>query len=264
MTHQSAANNSFHFVAFRGAKRISNSLPVRATLAFALLLGSGKAVSASTVSGHEPLTVTATVVKTTKVRKVKKPAPVRTVPLKPAPVKPVFVQPESQGNSGATSSAIFGQQEVDQNKFIALAVPHAGNRYQLVILEQVSPKKACWSETETPSVTLVKPLLLNFDFTGICGRSTDTNGYSIRMAGQDLGVQYDVDILRRGDQLVLVGTNFRDRNAPKIEIGKTSGISDGLLKINLEPGWRFSKRSYGGKLLGHIYLTSDSLFQNNN
>jgi len=32
----------------------------------------------------------------------------------------------------------FGQQEVDQNKFVAISVPHAGHSPHLVILEQIS------------------------------------------------------------------------------------------------------------------------------
>lgn len=257
MTHQSTANNSSHSLALHCAKYITNSLAVRATLAFALLLGSGQAMAAKAISERVPSTITATALKTAKVRNVKK-----TVHVKPVvvPVKPVPVTTESQGNSSATSSVIFGQKEVEQNKFIAIAQPYdGGNLYHLLVLEQISPNKACWSESENSGVTVVKPLLLNFNFTGICGRSTDSNGYSIRMAGQDLGVQYDLDIVRRDDQLVLIGTNFRDRNAPTIEIGKTSGISDGFLKINLKPGWRFSKRTYSGKVLGHVYLTNDSL-----
>lgn len=241
MTYQSATNNFFHFVSF-------NSFPIRATLALALLIGSCQAVIASPTSSYVPSKAKVTTLKTAKVQKIKK-----TVTAKPIPVKP-----KSQGNSSATSSAIFGQTEVDQNKYIAVAVPHdAGHRYQLVILEQISPKKACWNESETLSTTVVKPLLLNFNFTGICGRSTDSNGYSIRMAGQDLAGQYDIDIVRRGQTLVLIGTKFRDRYAPAIEIGKTSGFSNDLLKINLEPGWRFSKRTYEGKVLGHVYLTND-------
>jgi N-acetylmuramoyl-L-alanine amidase len=74
----------------------------------------------------------------------------------------------------------FGQQEVDQNRFVAVAVPHIGNSPHLVIIEQISDSQACWKESGTNPVT-VDPLLLKFDFTGICRRGTDANGYSIRM-----------------------------------------------------------------------------------
>jgi hypothetical protein len=84
------------------------------------------------------------------------------------------------------TAATFEQAEVDQNKFIAVAAPFGNNAHQLLIIEQVSPKRECWSESGTNPVT-VEPLLLNFDFTGICGRSTDSNGYSIRMDGSRSG-----------------------------------------------------------------------------
>lgn len=159
------------------------------------------------------------------------------------------------------SAAYFGQKEVDQSKFIAIAAPYGNNQYQLLIIEQISDKQPCWSESGSSPVK-VDPLLLKFDFTGICARSTDSNGYSIRIAGydlNDLGLTYSFDIVKRDNDLVLVGTNFRDRKAPQIVIGRTNGISDGFLKINLESGWRFAKRTYDGKTLGHVYVTTDQV-----
>ncbi|MBD1892763.1 DUF3747 domain-containing protein [Coleofasciculus sp. FACHB-SPT9] len=153
-------------------------------------------------------------------------------------------------------AAVFTQKEVEQGKFIAVAAPYGTNSHQLLILEQISDKRACWSESgDRP--TAVDPLLLNFDFTGICGRSTDSNGYSMRMAGTDLGLKYSFNLVKRDGELVLVGTNFSDRTVPTIEIGRTNGLSDGFMKINLDPAWRFAKRTYNGKTLGHVYLASD-------
>jgi hypothetical protein len=69
---------------------------------------------------------------------------------------------------------LFGQKEVDQNKFIAISVPIArGKSQNLMILEQVSNQRACWKETGNKPAT-VDPLLLKFNFTGICGRATDS------------------------------------------------------------------------------------------
>jgi Protein of unknown function (DUF3747) len=98
--------------------------------------------------------------------------------------------------------------------------------------------------------------LLQFDFTGICGRSTDSNGYSMRMGGQDWGLNYDLRILQRDRDLVLVGVPLRGEG-PSIELGRTNGITSGFVKIALNPGWRFTKRSYEGQTLGHVYLTHD-------
>ncbi len=156
------------------------------------------------------------------------------------------------------TAATFEQAEVDQNKFIAVAAPFGNNSHQLLIIEQVSPKRECWSESGSNPVK-VEPLLLNFDFTGICGRSTDSNGYSIRMEGQDLGLQYLLRIVERDGDLLLVGTSRTDRTAPEIILGKTNGLGNGFSKIVLNPGWRFTRRTYQGKTLGHIYLTSDTV-----
>lgn len=158
--------------------------------------------------------------------------------------------------SSLATAGNFGQQEVDQSKFIALAASRAGSTPQLIVLEQISNSRPCWQESGTKPVT-VEPLMLNFDFTGICGRSTDSNGYSIRMAGQDLALLYSLKLVKRNDELVLLGTSNTDRNAPVIEVGITDGIGQGLTKIVLKPGWRFTKRTFNGQALGHIYLTND-------
>lgn len=154
----------------------------------------------------------------------------------------------------------FEQLEVDQNKFIALAVPRVGGTPQLIVLEQIKSDKACWKESGSHPVN-VEPLLLNFDFTGICGRSTDSNGYSIRMANQDLALLYSLSIVRHDGSLVLIGTSNTNRNAPAIVIGRTHGISSGITKFVMEPGWRFTKRTFNGQTLDHVYLTNDQAAQ---
>lgn len=152
-------------------------------------------------------------------------------------------------------AATFEQIPVEQNKFIAVAAPFGESSHQLLIIEQKSNARQCWSESGSNPV-IVDPLLLNFDFSGICGRSTDSNGYSIRMAGEDLGLDYLLRIVERDGELVLVGTNSRDRSAPEVIVGRTQGLANGFVKIVLEPGWDFARRSYQGKPLGHIYLAN--------
>ncbi|HEY9859569.1 MAG TPA: DUF3747 domain-containing protein [Candidatus Obscuribacterales bacterium] len=161
--------------------------------------------------------------------------------------------------SPAIAAATFSQQEVDQGKFIAVAAPYGQQAHQLLILEQVSNKQACWQEGSAAanSPTPVEPLLLGFDFSGICGRSTDSNGYSLRMAGQDLGLKYSLRVVKRNNELVLIGQPNRGQNLPALEIGRTRGLDSGFSKIFLDPGWRLSKRVYNDRPLGHVYLTND-------
>lgn len=157
---------------------------------------------------------------------------------------------------GTAGAVTFGQKTVDQSKFIAIAKPVGQESHQLLILEQVSDKKQCWSESGT-NPTLVNPLLLNFDFTGICGRSTDANGYSIRMNGEDLGKRYTLRIRYRNNDMVLVGAPDSSKD-PEIEVGRANGVVKDFAKIQLDPGWYFSKRTFGEKTLGHVYLTKDT------
>ena len=149
----------------------------------------------------------------------------------------------------------FDQTEIEQNNVTAIAQPRKDGSYQLLIIEQLPNKRQCWSESGNDPVT-VDPLLLSFDFTNDCRRATDSNGFSIRMAGTDLGLKYTLSLQNIDGEVLLVGSPS-DRNAQPIIIGRTKGITDGFLKIILEPGWRFTKRAYQGQTLGHFYFTSD-------
>lgn len=156
----------------------------------------------------------------------------------------------------ALANSPFGQQEVDQSRFVAIASPVGGGRsHQLLILEQVSNSRACWDEVGNAPVE-IDPLLLSFDFTGICNRSTDSNGYSIRMNGTDLGVQYSLRVTQQNGDMLLVGVPFQGQGET-LEIGRTNGITTNFAKITLNEGWRFTKRTYEGRTLGHVYLTYD-------
>lgn len=160
------------------------------------------------------------------------------------------------GTMETVSSATFGQTEVNQDSFVAVAAPRGTSAHQLLVVEQVSNTRSCWDESGA-APTMVDPLLVNFDFTGICGRSTDSNGYSIRVDGQDLALNYSLRVVERDNDLVLIGAPD-NRNAEELEIARANGTTDGFAKLNLEPGWKFTKRTYNDQVLGHVYLTFDS------
>jgi N-acetylmuramoyl-L-alanine amidase len=166
----------------------------------------------------------------------------------------------------AARAATFSQKEVEQSKFIAIAAPVGTTSHQLLILEQIKDTQQCWSESSSGSGPVaVDPLLTKFDFTGICGRSTDANGYSIRQDGQDLGGKYTLRIRYRNNDMVLVGAPDNKQD-PEIEIGRANGMAQGFIKIQLDPGWRFTKRMFVTekdkkkieKVLGHVYLTRET------
>jgi Protein of unknown function (DUF3747) len=164
----------------------------------------------------------------------------------------------SQAILPATAATSFDQKELEPSRVIAVAVPLAqGDRYNLLILEQLSDAKQCWQQNPG-NASLVDPLLLQFDFTGICGRSTDSNGYSVRIAGQDRALDYRLSIAKERDHLVLWAVPSRNAQSSALAIARTDTLTSGFLKLQLNSGWRFTKRTYGGKTLGHIYLTRDT------
>ena len=161
--------------------------------------------------------------------------------------------------ASSTRAEMFSEQEVEQSNVIAVAEPLGETGYNLLVIEQIPGGQQCWRESgEKP--TTVEPLLLNFDFTKSCRRSTDSNGYSIRIDGKDYGLDYLLRIVERNGELQLVGTPRSDRQQQHKEVivGRTYGVSDGFLKIVLNPGWHFTKRTYQGKTLGHVYLAGSS------
>lgn len=157
----------------------------------------------------------------------------------------------------AAQSVTFDETEVEQTSFIAVAQPYGENKYNLIVIEQIPNKNSCWSEMGGNPVN-VDLLLINFDFSGHCRRSTDANGYSIRFDGQDLGLDFLLSLVEKDGNLVLMGMNRRDSRQQPIVVGTAQGLNGQPMKIQLNPGWRFTKRTYQGKVLGHVYFSYDS------
>lgn len=152
---------------------------------------------------------------------------------------------------------LFGVRAMDRDKVVAIAVPiDGGEAYNLLIVEQLGSGRDCWRE-QGSEPTVVDPLLLNFDFTNICGRSTDSNGYSLRLAGEEMSWRYALRIVREGNELKLKAFNTENSWRSPIEVGSTKGLAQGFLKIDLNEGWEMGKRTYEGKPLGHIYIVNE-------
>ena len=150
----------------------------------------------------------------------------------------------------------FDETPVNQNDVVAVAQPLNTRGYQgykLLVLEQKSNARACWGENGYGPVA-VDPLLLNFNFSGICGRATDSNGYSVRVNDNDLALTHNLSLQNVGGEVKL----FAVSRGEKILVGRTGGLTNDFMKIKLEPGWRFTKRTYNGKVLGHFYISNDN------
>lgn len=157
--------------------------------------------------------------------------------------------------TGKAGAQDFNKVEIDQSKVIVIAT-QLRQKYALTVIRQLADTRSCWTETNSGQPVIVKLDLLEFDFTGICQRSVDSGGYSVRMADRDFGLDYKVEVLNRDGTLVLVGTPYSP-NFPQLIIGQTHGISGEPLKFFLNPGWRITQRSYEEQILGHYYFTHD-------
>ena len=153
--------------------------------------------------------------------------------------------------------AQFSEEPVPEQQVIAVAVPAGAIGYNLAVIEQIPGQQDCFALNGSEP-TIVDPLWTTFDFTGSCSRATDSNGYSVRLDGQDNSLDYRLDVVTKADELQLVAYNRNDGS--KTVVGQTNGIAeDGeYLKIDLKPGWKLSKKAYEGKVLGGYFFSGDS------
>lgn len=155
--------------------------------------------------------------------------------------------------------ALFGASDVEQQRFVLVAAPigSSGNRYQLNIYEQINDRRPCFAASSTlPSP--VNPLLATFDFTGICGRYIDANGYSLRVGGTDLATSYRLMVRNDPSGTVLLALPTKAGAGPEMIVARSGGLISGFHKLEPEPGWRLMRRTYAGRRLGHLYVYSDS------
>ena len=101
------------------------------------------------------------------------------------------------------------------------------------------------------------PLLASFDFTGICNRYIDGNGYSLRIGGDDLGTRYRLSVVKTGSDVELLAVPTRDPSRPTMVVARSGGAGYGFLQLVLEPGWKLMRRQYGKRTLGHLYVYRD-------
>ena len=105
---------------------------------------------------------------------------------------------------------------------------------------------------------MVDPLLSTFDFTGVCNRYIDGNGYSLRIGGDDLGTRYRLSVVNTGRDIELLATPTKNPSQPIMLVARAGGAASGFVRLKFEPGWTLKRRAYGKKSLGHLYVYRDS------
>ena len=158
----------------------------------------------------------------------------------------------------AAAKALFDAVEVDQAKFVIVSAPIGdGSRSQLNIYEQRSDARPCYAvQGSNPAV--VDPLLSTFDFTGICSRYIDGNGYSLRVGDSDLGSAYRLSVVKESGDTLLMALPTKPSAGPEMVVARSGGSSNGFLLLVPEPGWKLMRRQYAGRTLGHVYVYRES------
>ena len=168
----------------------------------------------------------------------------------------IFGATAATGLSSAVRAqgSLFTTAEVDATKFVLVAAPiGSGERSQLNIYEQRTSARPCYAVSgSAPAV--VDPLLATFDFTGICNRYIDGNGYSLRIGGDDLGTRYRLSVIKSANDVQLMAVPTRNPSEPTMLVARAGGFGNNFVQLKLEPGWRLMRRQYGKRTLGHLYV----------
>ena len=147
---------------------------------------------------------------------------------------------------------LFESTAVPQERFAVLAQPVGTTQWKLLVLEQIKPQPRCWTPRQDG---LVEPSLNRFNFSGICKRYLDSNGYSLRSGGQDLGTRFRFRLKQAGTSLRLEALDPQQR-APLL-VGQARiprRDLNGFVQLQLESGWGLERRVYQGRQLNHLYF----------
>lgn len=154
----------------------------------------------------------------------------------------------------AWAASVFTSQPLDQERFAVLAQPVGKSDWKLLVLEQIKPEPLCW---EKRSDGLVDPSLNRFDFSGICSRYLDSNGYSLRVGDEDLASRYRLRLEQQGNSVALLA--MTPSQPTELLVGRGSlrqRDREAFVAIQLEPGWNLERRAYGSQTLSHVYFAN--------
>lgn len=173
-----------------------------------------------------------------------------------AAVGVVPAPPRAWAQAWAPRPSLFEGQPVDPRRYAVLGRPLGNGEWNLLVLEQIRPGPPCWQQRADG---LVDPSLNRFDYTGICGRYLDSNGYSLRLANQE-GIGPGGSPLRlrlqpNGAELQLLAS--APDLARELIVGRApipSRDRTGFVALRLAPGWELQRRVYQGQALNHLYF----------
>ncbi|MBD1195488.1 DUF3747 domain-containing protein [Vulcanococcus sp. Clear-D1] len=154
----------------------------------------------------------------------------------------------------AWAASVFTSQPLDQSRFAVLAQPVGKSDWKLLVLEQIKPEPLCW---EKRSDGLIDPALNRFDFSGICSRYIDSNGYSLRVGDEDLASRYRLRLEQQGNAVTLLAMTPTQPTELLVGRGTLSQRDrEAFVAIELEPGWSLERRAYGSQTLSHVYFAN--------
>ncbi len=154
----------------------------------------------------------------------------------------------------ARAAGVFSSQPLDASRFVVLGKPVGEADWTLLVLEQVAAQPRCW---ESRPDGLVDPTLNRFDFTGICNRYIDSNGFSLRIEDQDLASTYRLRLRQVGQELQLQAMSPQETTTLLVGRGRVNlRDRNGFVALTLEPDWQLSRRVFGQQALSHLYFAN--------
>ncbi|WP_398326531.1 DUF3747 domain-containing protein [Vulcanococcus sp.] len=154
----------------------------------------------------------------------------------------------------AWAASLFTSQPLDQSRFAVLAQPVGKSDWKLLVLEQIKREPLCW---EKRSDGLIDPALNRFDFSGICSRYIDSNGYSLRVGDEDLASRYRLRLEQQGNAVALLAMTPSQPTELLVGRGTISQRDrEAFVAIELERGWSLERRAYGSQTLSHVYFAN--------
>ena len=161
----------------------------------------------------------------------------------------------SAGLVGSQAAAgVFQSQPLEQERLAVLGQPVGSQGWKLLVLEQLKPAPKCWEERRDG---LIDPALNRFNFSGICSRYLDSNGYSLRIGDDDVSPRYRLRLESQGNTLVLLAMS--GSHPTELVVGRGAiPLRDrsGFVALKLEPGWQLERRMYGERSLSHVYFAN--------